>query len=573
MKLDPAANIWSIDLRLLSDRDKAKIFAQRAEQIVAEVSAKRCVIPNLIASGRIRRGAFAAAIGCERSALRKNPRIVTLMAEFEGRGGDPSSQSVRVEPKAPELPLIVSELMERLAEGAAISGRGREDFIVLTDKTCRISDISLNVPTIIWKDGVDEAGSDWLRYQMISRGVNPSSAYQYAKVLRSFLRECRASGREWFLVDDGFLTEWRNRRREVVDDDTVNYELSLVFDFYAWAERQNLLSYHVGVYEERELPQGMKRAEFPITARRTKSNKSGRNYHGWASTLTFRTSRSGVGRRNTPNDQQVRAVHENLLKNDHGARDTLIAAWAEETGGRRFELLQIKTSDIPSDDEIYRLVVSEEKAEIEVSRKRGRKVPLSAGPHLLLETREWIQGGRQQIVTRMRRDQVGYTDPGDLFLSSKTGKVLHLDSVTKIFGSAFKSAGVAKASLHRLRAKAIVEEIEHLVDSFFELGIVVQPGTDWAETVLTMVAEKAAHASALSLRPYLNFILSRKLSQTDSARRQRVDERARHAERRLSAAEAELTQLLALAQKLSSSPDVEADCKAGLKRLISKFQR
>jgi hypothetical protein len=106
--------------------------------------------------------------------------------------------------------------------------------------------------------------------------------------------------------------------------------------------------------------------------------------------------------------------------------------------------------------------------------------------------------------------------------------------------SAFKAAGVKKASLHRLRAKAIVEVIETQIDAYAELGISVEVSGQWTETILVRVAEMAGHASPLSLRPYLNFVLARRASSTEAARRQRLAAETRHLQRQVRALTAEL---------------------------------
>src|SRR5690606_20054089 len=260
----------------------------------------------------------------------------------------------------------------------------------------------------------------------------------YAKVLRAFLRHCQMKKRDWFNVDDQFLISWRDGRRGRVDDMQVVSDLNIVFQFYVWAELTNILSYHVSIYEKESLPAGFTRRDFPISARRKVSNNRG-SRSGWASTLTFRVSKSIEGRRNTPNDDQVRSVHEELLKAGHGERDTLIAAWAEEAGPRRSEILQLRRSNMPTNEELARLLANEENLEIRIARRKRRsKAPLSANPYLLMSTLDWIEGGRRKIVAECREKIKGYRDPDEIFISSTTGKVLMPDSVTKIISGAFK---------------------------------------------------------------------------------------------------------------------------------------
>lgn len=540
MKLESDSNVWG-PLNELSGRDKGRIFAQRANLIVGEALNDPARRARLFRNGVVRRKVLAGDIGCDRSALYNNPEIVQLLAKVEGRGAtdqevhpltpnDPADEM-------PTLPLKVQALLDRLTPDCRIQKGNFCDRIAFTDQNCRVGDHRYEFPTIILNGKIELEASDWLRHLVLTSAIETSSAKQYAKVLRAFLRHCYERKRQWFNVDDAFLISWRDGRRRQVDDHQVIYDLTVVFAFYMWAETSNLLSYHVGIYERDELPRGLTRYDFPISAKRRVSRKSGRST--WVSALTFRASKSIEGRRNTPNDEQVARVHEELLKATHGERDALIAAWAEEAGPRRSEILQLRKSDLPTDDQLTTLLEREESWEIKIGRRKRRsKAPLRANPYLLMQTLDWIEEGRREIVSDCRTKIRGYREPDDIFISSTTGKVLTPDSVTKIMGSAFKNAGVQKASLHRLRAKAIVEEIEKHVDAFFDMDIIVEPGSQWAETILVRVAEMAGHASPISLRPYLNFVLARRLSLTEADRLKRRAEKTRHLERRTASAKA-----------------------------------
>jgi integrase len=540
MKVETDDNIWG-SLENLSGRDKGHIYAQRAHYLIGAALNDTARYERLFINGRVRRSVLAAHIGCHRSALRENPKIAVLLDEVEGRETQ-DAQEIGVDADDPSPPQVVQFLMNRLCQDAHIVGRNSSDRIVHTDRTCRIDGRGYEIPTIIWADGIEPDASDWLRHLVITNAVAKTTASQYAKILRAFLRHCRKKRRAWSNVDDDFIRSWRDGRRGQVDDHQIISDLHIVFQFYAWAEATGLLSFHVGTYEKEELPSGLTQRDFPISARRKVSRKHG-SHTGWVSTLTFRASKAIEGRRSTPNDEQVMSIHEHLLKATHGERDSLIAAWAEEAGPRRCEILQLRRSSLPNKEELSVLIAREEDAEIRVGRrKRGSKAPLRANPFLILTSLNWIEGGRRKIVEDCRKKIVGYCEPDEIFISSTTGQVLAPDSVTKIMSTAFKAAGVKKASLHRLRAKAIVEELERYVDAFLELNIVIEPDSQWAETVLVKVAEMAGHASPMSLRPYLNFVLHRRLSLTEADRRKRLAERTRDLERRAAAAKAELEQ-------------------------------
>lgn len=542
MKLDPELNIWG-SLDEFSGRDKGRVYAQRAHYMLGKALENPTEYERLFLNGKVRRKILAGDIGCDRSALYDNPEIKALISKLEGREvARPSSKGEEdvADIDSPLLPHRARAVLERLRLGCGVASRDYGDRVIATDQTCKIDGRIYSLPTIILNGKIEVEASDWLRNLVLTNAIETSTASQYAKVMRAFLRHCHRKKRDWFNVDDQFLISWRDGRRGRVDDAQVVSDLNIVFQFYVWAELTNVLSYHVGIYETGNLPAGFTRHDFPISARRKKSAKVG-GRTGWASTLAFRVSKSVEGRRHTPNDHQVRSVHEELLKATQGERDSLIAAWAEEAGPRRSEILQLRRSDVPSDEELGALIANEENAEISIARRKRRsKAPVRANPFLLIATKNWIDGGRQKIVEECRAKIKGYRNPDEIFISSTTGKVLAADSVTKIMGAAFKRAGVKNASLHRLRAKAIVQELESYVDAFLDLNIVIEPSSQWAETILVKVAEMAGHAQPWSLRPYLNYVLHRRLSLTEADRKKRQGEVTRDLERRAAAAKMQL---------------------------------
>jgi len=112
-------------------------------------------------------------------------------------------------------------------------------LILNTDASCKIKgQIWSDIPTLVWPDGIDEAASDWFRALVVEYRVAASSAREYAKVIRPFLRLCRERGRDWQTVDDEFLILWREnlRRAQKVSIGRVNASLKTIFAFYRWAE-------------------------------------------------------------------------------------------------------------------------------------------------------------------------------------------------------------------------------------------------------------------------------------------------------------------------------------------------
>lgn len=104
--------------------------------------------------------------------------------------------------------------------------------IVRANADCLIGGGSYSgIPTLVWPEGIDEVASDWLRDLVVSTGAAASSAYEYAKILRPFLRFCRIRGKAWDSVDDVFLVEWREHmsRVNMVDIPRINTSCLLSF--------------------------------------------------------------------------------------------------------------------------------------------------------------------------------------------------------------------------------------------------------------------------------------------------------------------------------------------------------
>ncbi len=403
-------------------------------------------------------------------------------------------------------------------------------LIVSTDASCKINGQAWpEIPTLVWPDGIDEAASDWLRTIVVEYGVAPSSAYEYAKVIRPFLRFCRGRKRTWQSVDDSFLVMWREHlfRTLEVSVSRVNASLKTIFAFYRWAEEKKVIRFQVGIYAADEIPEALRHASFPISAKRTFSKgRHGRIFGTWTTPLTISGAKQASRMRHTPTDDEIQGLHEIVVERIQGERDSLMLSWAEEVGSRRAEFLRVCKSHMPSDEAIADLIEKDEPWVIMVTRKGGKTKPLTVPCDLIIRTKYYIEFGRSEIVERCRREFVGYCEPGEVFLSSKTGLALHPDSVTAIGRRTFRQAGIKNANVHRLRARFAVRTIEALVDALFEDKIVGSESS-WIETILIKAAEMMGHSDPRSLRPYLTYVLNRRIQTSDSTKAQRLDARLR----------------------------------------------
>ncbi|WP_454656191.1 hypothetical protein [Bosea beijingensis] len=411
-----------------------------------------------------------------------------------------------------------------------MAGSNLVDGVILkTDATCMIEGQPYpGIPTLVWPEGIDQAASDWFRDLILKADARTSSAYEYAKILRPFLRNCRAQGTDWRMVDDRALMRWRDRMlTKGVGASRAKSVMQVIFQFYFWAERSGRLRYRVGVYSEGDLPDHMVGVAFPISAKRQLSKtRSGRSHECWVSTISVRGENQKTSPRHTPTEHEIRSLHEVVAQNRSSERDSLIFSWAEETGARRAEILRICKSNLPGLIELGEIIERDEPCIVEVLRKGGRVLPLVAPPDLVIRTLDYIKIERQTIVSQFSGAIVGYSEPDEVFLSTSTGQVLHPDSVTAIGSRSFRRADIKRASLHRLRAKFAVSVVESLVEAIFA-GQAVGSVSNWRETILVKAADMMGHAHPASLMPYLNFVLDRRLQVSPSVRLRQLEARLR----------------------------------------------
>ena len=437
-------------------------------------------------------------------------------------------------------------------------------LIVKTDASCRLNgQFWPDIPTLVWPDGIDESVSDWLRDLVVEQGILASSAYEYAKVIRPFLRFCRKLRRSWESVDDQFLIIWRGHLHRTLGLSVkrVNTSLKTIFAFYRWAEETKRIRFRVGIYPLDELPPPLQQITFPISAKRTFSKApSGRVDGSWTTPLTLSGALQSSPVRHTPTEDEIRALHENVVERIQGERDSLMFSWAEEAGPRRAEFLQVGKSHMPSGDQLADLIEKDEPWAILVRRKGGKTKPLNVPTDLIIRTLDFIEFERREIVEKCLETIVGYREPDALFLSSTTGLVLHPDSVTSIGRRAFRQTGIQRANIHRLRARFAVRTIETLVEAVFS-GQFVGSESSWVETILVKAAEVMGHADPRSLRPYLTYVLNRRIQTADATKAEKLSARLRQLRlhegtlvRRL----AEQHELLAVANHIRAGRKAEA---------------
>lgn len=83
MKFADIVNIWTVDLDLLSNADRGRVFFERAKQIVTTALSNADERERAITGNRVRRVYLVEKIGCKPSVPTQNPRIKHLLAETD----------------------------------------------------------------------------------------------------------------------------------------------------------------------------------------------------------------------------------------------------------------------------------------------------------------------------------------------------------------------------------------------------------------------------------------------------------------------------------------------------------
>jgi integrase len=371
------------------------------------------------------------------------------------------------------------------------------------------------------KNQVVQVASDWLRQTVLMRARASSSIRQFSYHLKYWWEYLIRSKIAWDEVDDYLVIAWRDHDLKDLEPGTVNGYISTVFRMYLWAERHG---YVKGLIGEHDLAKNI----HPPLSVEIAYDRRGRCR--FTSPLLKRTVAKPI--LPTPTHEDITKIHQALAEMyganiDLMVRDALMLTWAELSGIRRMEVLSLNVADIPPWDELMDLEESGDKREIIITGKRGKKRSLWVGADLLSQTREYMEGERDSVVSRWRkRYGSNYKVPQDIFLSSKTGRGLHKDTLSQKYALAFRRAGV-KGSLHRVRARFVTD----LVFSVLEAAIEKLGSIPDAASLLLPVAEAVGHSNVQTLVSYLAVGKKRLLRQTVVERAAAFKELAISAER------------------------------------------
>lgn len=370
-------------------------------------------------------------------------------------------------------------------------------FFVVTDARCAVRGNDYpGIPIFFGPDGVIEPFSDYMIHVVRDQRRPATTARTYAVYLQTFLKHLNAIGVEWTEVTDDTLIAWRDAllARQHLAAGTVASYLSAVFGFYCWAQETGRVGTSVNLDAGRD-------GVYPTRGERSYQISSKRSRWGDVYWPYLPKDRGGAVR-HTPSNKEIEQIHVKVLATQTGERDSLLLSLYEDCYLRRSEALSLMVRDIPPSEEIENKLMAEEVFTLSVKGKGGKVRPVIILPELMALAREHVDGERARVVAQAMRRNERYVDPGALFLSHTTGRVLNKDYVSARISKVIRAAGVKNASGHRLRASGLTALVA-AYDGYDETGKPLP-----AEQVLWKAAERAGHKHWRTLEPYLRFVRS-----------------------------------------------------------------
>jgi hypothetical protein len=506
MRYAELESIWEKDLSALSGRAKGRVYSERA----SEVLVPRSLDPSLYGDwGALNLGRAAELIGCGLSALYQNTVIRGIIADLEAedRAGKPR------EPLESEICRQAKNVVDFPVQRTRRPSRYEVGKIVVADVILPYKggvERLFSIPTLIWKGTIDCEVSDYMRALALA-GKTPATLLQYAKILREFRRFCRAKEIAWDEVTDDVLLAYRVlKQNKGIQTRHVNAVIGAVFQFYLWCEQTGRLRDHVQLYNLPDYPPAMHDHPFAIKSDEY-TTKDGKK---------LRVSKIKVGdsarhpNRPTPTKLDIESVHAAEVGSRHEERNSLLYSWAEITGARSFEVLQITMGQLPTREQLDRVFAGTLEWSVTVYRKGGRVGKLYPTPDLLRRTLDFGDNEREDVVEKCT--QAGRTVSGRLFIGDR-GTALTTSGLCGLARRAFGKARV-RGSYHRLRAVRAQREVERAFDAVGLGDIEVGPDTLWKHAILMRAADILDHRSLRSLEHYLNNYINSRIQRSAASK-------------------------------------------------------
>jgi len=514
MRYAELKSIWQEDLSGLNGAALSRVYYERAMDILRP----RSVDASLYTSwGVIDLDRARQLIGCGRSVLYKNKAIREIINDLQELDltQKPATDESVVESNVLRFPIELTRKPSRYDIGKIVVA---DIVLPLAAGVERL----YTIPTLFWTEGIDEQISDYLCARAIAN-KSPRTLYEYAKILREFRRFCRERNIRWDEVTDQVLTAYRvHKQNQKAQTRRCNTIVGVIFQFYVWAEKNHLLRSHVQLGELHEYPLELQNHPFALTSRKF-TGKDGEEIR--VSTVAI-DDNARQPNRHTPNDKERKRVHATET-GPQRERNSLSYAWAEVTGARSFEVLQITVAQLPTREQIDRIAAGVLPWSITVNRKGNRTGKLYPSADLLRRTLDFVENERSDVVERcMTLDRFV---SGKLFITAK-GTPLTVSALCGLARLAFKKAGV-KGSYHRFRAVRAQREVEAALDTIDVGDVEVGPETLWKHSILMRAADILDHRSTRSLEHYLNDLINSRVQKSTASKlhlvRSALDEKER----------------------------------------------
>ena len=386
-------------------------------------------------------------------------------------------------------------------------------YIAKTDSTCLIDGhVYAGLPLLASEDDVLVVQSDYLRELRVARGLSPASVNEMSKYLRTHVHIMDAEGLAWEQTNEVALRRWRNEQAGANPTNArrryLNLQLSAIYHFLIWAERKGQISGVVGPLS----PSDSFAHLLPVEIIRWHNDGTPARFK---LPLLYRTV--GQADRRNATAKEVDELFVALANESNpylAERNLLIARFAENTLMRRHEIAALRLSQLPSLEAAELARSNGEELTVLLHVTKGMKARETViDPQLVIDTWAYVSGARASLLRR--KSLPGRSDL-PLFLSWRTGRQIHPDSITNLFASKQKEAGVKRASPQHLRSKGATDRVQSLIEMYEQRGA---PLPD-EETLLLQVQELLGHASPTTSRRYIRREKKRRLDRMRSEQRE-----------------------------------------------------
>ncbi|KLK90844.1 hypothetical protein AA309_23260 [Microvirga vignae] len=389
------------------------------------------------------------------------------------------------------------------------------ELLRLDDPQCLYADARMTLktvsmdgqPVILAEGRVHWAATNFLR-NLRETGRSIATVDNYRSILQDFLTIVHDAGRTWDMVDDEFLGTWRRHLMEDrgIANGTFNDRIDLIVRFYRWSQENYWIQNIIGEGSANGRKYPISLADHP------------RKRNAKISDWRFLTERKSITE--IPSQQVLEDIDCEIAvgrkDRDLVERDQIVIAWLRGPGLRRSEVLRLKCRQIPTIDQIdaledsldddpigallYRIVIRRSKR----GGERAIYVPLT----LLRRTREWIDGYRRKMLTAKMKRGVILARPQEIFVSTKSGKVLQGQAISNMYMRARTNAARLVASEGRTvrsavpHRKARIHHLRHvaITDQYLMRRMA---GQDQG-TALWKTKEVAGHRSVRSTEIYMH---------------------------------------------------------------------